>query len=50
MRLASRADLLIVPEPDPRTPILLRIVAMLVQMVRRTVESGTGSGSGSGTK
>jgi four helix bundle protein len=30
--------------------LLLRIVAMLVQMVRRTPESGTGSGTGSGTK
>ena len=30
--------------------LLLRIVAMLVQMARRTVESGTGSGTGSGTK
>ena len=29
--------------------LLLRIVAMLVQMVRRTGESGTGSGTGSGT-
>jgi hypothetical protein len=26
--------------------LLLRIVAMLVQMVRRTVESGSGTGSG----
>ncbi len=30
--------------------LLLRIVAMLVQMVRRASESGTGSGTGSGTK
>ena len=30
--------------------LLLRIVAMLVQIVRRTGESGTGSGTGSGTK
>ena len=29
--------------------LLLRIVAMLVQMVRRTGESGTGTGTGSGT-
>jgi hypothetical protein len=29
---------------------LLRSVAMPVQRVRRTVESGTGSGTGSGTK
>jgi four helix bundle protein len=30
--------------------LLLRVVAMLVQMVRRLGESGTGSGTGSGTK
>ena len=30
--------------------LLLRIVAMLVQMVRRIAESGSGSGSGSGKK
>ncbi len=30
--------------------LLLRIVAMLVQMVPRASESGTGSGTGSGTK
>jgi four helix bundle protein len=30
--------------------LLLRLVAMLVQMVRRIAGSGTGSGSGSGTK
>ena len=29
--------------------LLLRIVAMLVQMVRRTGESGSGSGTGSGS-
>ena len=30
--------------------LLLRVVAMLVQMVRKLGESGTGSGTGSGTK
>ena len=29
--------------------MLLRIVAMLVQMVRRIAESGSGSGTGTGT-
>ena len=30
--------------------LLLRIVAMIVQMARRQSEAGTGAGSGSGTK
>jgi hypothetical protein len=30
--------------------VLLRVVAMLVQMVKRLGGSGSGSGSGSGTK
>ena len=30
--------------------LLLRVVAMLVQVVRKLGESGTGSGTGSGTK
>ena len=43
--------LVLVDEPryNSGRELLLRIVAMLVQMVRRTGESGTGTGSGSGT-
>jgi len=43
--------LVLVDEPRHNSglELLLRIVGMQVQMVRRTRESGTGSGTGSGT-
>ena len=47
---ASAKDLVEPPRYQAGWELLLRIVAMLVQMVRRAEESGTGTGSGSGTK
>ena len=44
LELAERSSL------DAGRKLLLRIVAMLTQIVRRREESGTGTGTGTGTK
>ncbi len=48
--VCSRLELVEMGFLDTGRELLLRIVAMLTQMVRRREESGTGTGTGSGTK
>ena len=48
--VCSRLELAEKDSLDTGRELLLRIVAMLTQIVRRREESGTGSGTGSGTK
>ena len=50
MHVCDRLQLLERARYQAGRELLLRIVAMLVQMVRRIAESGSGTGSGSGTK